>query len=311
MSEGGIGFPPSYPAPSELSVGEHRHRVARVAVDQACARDRPGAVAVAHVVDRLVEQELVARVERQWQLQLVVVLQVRDCDSDECQTALFDQRRGRSEKAARDGEHGFRVRGRLRERVRACGACEVVEPEPEHDGPADPAGFPHPARDAVDKRDDVGIDVLEPAASTRPLRADRAPALPRPHRTRVEIVRQRVQVAPGGTTSNPSGFATALATLARNFVRATPTVIGSPTRSRTSRRSRSAIFTGAPKARSIPLTSRNASSIDRPSTRGDVSPKSSNPAQLASTYAEKRGLTTTACRHRARARRSLIAVRTP
>ena len=33
----------------------------------------------------------------------------------------------------------------------------------------------------------------------------------------------------GGTTSRPSGFDTALATLARNFVRATPTEIGSPT----------------------------------------------------------------------------------
>ena len=42
----------------------------------------------------------------------------------------------------------------------------------------------------------------------------------------------------GGTTSRPSGFATPLATLARNFVRATPTVIASPTRSSTSRRSR-------------------------------------------------------------------------
>ena len=37
----------------------------------------------------------------------------------------------------------------------------------------------------------------------------------------------------GGTTSNPSGLATALATFARNFVRATPTVMGKPTRSRT------------------------------------------------------------------------------
>ena len=40
--------------------------------------------------------------------------------------------------------------------------------------------------------------------------------------------------APSGTTSSPSGFATPLATFARNFVRATPTVIGSPTSSRTS-----------------------------------------------------------------------------
>ena len=48
----------------------------------------------------------------------------------------------------------------------------------------------------------------------------------------------------GGTTSSPSGLATPLATLARNLVRATPTVIGRPTRSRTSRRSRAAISVG-------------------------------------------------------------------
>ncbi len=39
----------------------------------------------------------------------------------------------------------------------------------------------------------------------------------------------------GGTTSRPSGLATPLATLARNLVRAMPTVIGSPTRSSTAR----------------------------------------------------------------------------
>ena len=56
----------------------------------------------------------------------------------------------------------------------------------------------------------------------------------------------------GGTTRSPSGFATALATLARNFVRATPTVIGRPTRSRTSRRSLAAISTGLPASRFHP-----------------------------------------------------------
>ena len=50
----------------------------------------------------------------------------------------------------------------------------------------------------------------------------------------------------GATTRRPFGFATPLATLARNFVRATPTVIGSPTRSCTSRRSRAAISAGVP-----------------------------------------------------------------
>ena len=56
----------------------------------------------------------------------------------------------------------------------------------------------------------------------------------------------------GGTTSRPSGFATPLATLARNFVRATPTVIGRPTRSSTLRFSRSAISLGSPASRSHP-----------------------------------------------------------
>jgi hypothetical protein len=86
----------------------------------------------------------------------------------------------------------------------------------------------------------------------------------------------------GGTLSNPFGFATALATLARNFVRAIPTVIGSPTSSCTFRRSRSAITMGGPASRSRPRTSRNASSIEMPSTSGVVSSKTANTALLAS-----------------------------
>ena len=50
----------------------------------------------------------------------------------------------------------------------------------------------------------------------------------------------------GGTTSRPFGFATALATFARNFVRAIPTVIGRPTSSRTRSRNRAAICGGCP-----------------------------------------------------------------
>ena len=85
----------------------------------------------------------------------------------------------------------------------------------------------------------------------------------------------------GGTSSSPSGFATPLATLARNFVRATPTVIGSPTSSRTRARSRAAISTGAPAIRPIPRTSMNASSIESPSTNGAVSSKTAKTALLA------------------------------
>ena len=106
-------------------------------------------------------------------------------------------------------------------------------------------------------------------------------------------------------------MATPLATLARNFVRATPTVIGSPTRSRTSRRSRAAISAGVPAIRRRPPTSRNASSIEMPSTSGVVSRNTSNTALLAAVYADIRGGTTTALGHSRRACRPPIAVRTP
>ena len=52
---------------------------------------------------------------------------------------------------------------------------------------------------------------------------------------------------PVGTISSPSGFATALATFARNFVHASPTVIASPTSARTSDRNRWPISSGVPK----------------------------------------------------------------
>ena len=115
----------------------------------------------------------------------------------------------------------------------------------------------------------------------------------------------------GGTTRRPSGFATALATLARNFVRAIPTVIGSPTSSSTLRRSLAAIASGGPASRSSPRTSRNASSMESPSTSGVVSSNNAKTALLASEYALIRGGTTIACGHSCRARRPPMAVRTP
>ena len=106
-------------------------------------------------------------------------------------------------------------------------------------------------------------------------------------------------------------MATPLATLARNFVRAMPTVIGSPTSSRTRRRSRAAISRGDPAIRRMPRTSRNASSIEMPSTSGVVSSKISNTALLASEYAYIRGGTTIASRAEPPRLRPPIAVRTP
>ena len=99
----------------------------------------------------------------------------------------------------------------------------------------------------------------------------RAVTAPTPHSRSTGSGWRNVSSASGGTTSRPSGLATALATLARNLVRATPTVIGSPTRSRTSRRSATAISVGVPETLRRPPTSRNASSIDSPSTSGVVS----------------------------------------
>ena len=106
-------------------------------------------------------------------------------------------------------------------------------------------------------------------------------------------------------------MATPLATLARNFVRATPTVTGRPTFSSTSRRSRTAISVGVPEIRRSPPTSRNASSIDRPSTNGVVSSNTRNIALLASLYASIRGRTTTACGQSRRASAPPIGVRMP
>ena len=87
--------------------------------------------------------------------------------------------------------------------------------------------------------------------------------------------------SPAGTTSSPSGLAVWLAILARCLVVATPTVIGSPTSSRTRARSVSAICRGVPAKCSIPRTSRNASSIEIPSTTGDMSSNTANTSLLA------------------------------
>ena len=51
---------------------------------------------------------------------------------------------------------------------------------------------------------------------------------PTPHSRSTGSACRNASSRSGGTTSRPSGFATPLATLARNFVRAMPTVIGSP-----------------------------------------------------------------------------------
>ena len=79
------------------------------------------------------------------------VVEVRDRDSDECQAALLDQRRGDREQPSCGRQDLVRARGRMRQRVRAARPGEVVEAQTEHDGAADSTRSSHPARDAVDE----------------------------------------------------------------------------------------------------------------------------------------------------------------
>ena len=320
-----------------------------------------------NVVDGAVERRHTAALKRQRQLNRAVVVEVRQREPDERDAALLDHRHRRDEQLAAHDQDRARLDGRLEQRVRARGAREVVEAEPQRDRAACAARLAQPQRQPVDDGDQHLVEramALRRAPAKRVLRPHRAAPAARADAARVIVVRERVEVAagraaehldqlhlgqlghlsdggdpalvqlargdrpnapepldrqrvqevelsPGGTTSSPSGFATALATLARNFVQATPTVTGSPTCSRTRRRSLFAISVGVPAKRSSPRTSRKASSIDSFSTSGEVSSNTSSIALLASTYADKRGWTTIALGHRRRARCPPMALRTP
>ena len=99
---------------------------------------------------------------------------------------------------------------------------------------------------------------------------------PTPHSRSTGSGSRNASSRSGSTTSSPSGLLTALATLARNLVRATPTEMASPTSARTRSRNRTAICSGVPAMRRRPPTSRNASSMESPSTSGVVSRKIAN-----------------------------------
>ena len=125
------------------------------------------------------------------------------------------------------------------------------------------------------------------AASSPTVRMPRACSFaavtaPTPHTRSTGSGCKKASSPPGATTSSPSGLATPLATLARNLVGVTPTVMGSPTRSRTAARRPAAMVAGDPATRPRPPTSRNASSIEIPSTTGEVSWNTSNTPRLAS-----------------------------
>ena len=115
----------------------------------------------------------------------------------------------------------------------------------------------------------------------------------------------------GGTSRMPSGFARWDASFATNFVPASPTEAGRPVRSRTRSRIARAISTGGPKSRTVPATSRNASSMLSGSTSGVNSWKTAITVFDALRYFAYTGSTSTSCGQSCFARATGMAERTP
>ena len=94
----------------------------------------------------------------------------------------------------------LRLAGRLRQRVRAGRAREVVEAQAQDDGATDPPALAQPAAQAVDQPDERRVDRrprLRPPAD-RALRPDRAAPDADPHPPRIAVVGEGVELAPGG-----------------------------------------------------------------------------------------------------------------
>jgi uncharacterized Zn-finger protein len=135
---------------------------------------------------------------------------------------------------------------------------------------------------------------------------------PTPHSRATESGARKARSSPGGTTRRPSGFAWSDPIFATNFTDATPADAGSRSSSRMRWRSPWAITAGSPKSARDPVTSRKASSSDSGSMRSVTDAKISCSRSLASTYAAKRGRTTTASRGASRSACAIgIALRTP
>ena len=145
---------------SAVVVGKQRHRQPGRPAEQHGARDRGRAEAGADLVERAVQHRAVVALERQAELAREIVVEIGDRDADQRQAALLDRRPRRGEQAARDGEDDLGLRGRVPERVRARRAREVREAQAEHDGPPDAPRCAQPARDAVDERDEIGVELL-------------------------------------------------------------------------------------------------------------------------------------------------------
>ena len=88
--------------------------------------------------------------------------------------------------------------------MRARRAREVVEAEAKHDRASSPPSRAHPSRHAVDERDERRVDLLRRRrrAAERPLGPDRPASAASAHPSRVPVVREGVEMAPGRATEH-------------------------------------------------------------------------------------------------------------
>ena len=210
--------------------------------------------------------------------------------------------------------------------VRARRAARARDWAPDR---APPHARPHPSRVTV-VRERVQLAARRPAersrsASPRPAArpgrrwsiADCAQLLRghlhRPPRALDRQRKKEVQLSVGGTTQQPVGLGGWAGDLREELGPGDPTEIARPTSRQHSRyEAGMAISLGGPRRPARrPPTSRNASSMEMPSTSGVVSAKMPKTARLASEYASNRGRTTIASGHSRNACRPPMAFCTP
>ena len=123
--------------------------------------------------------------------------------------------------------------------------------------------------------------------------------------------RQEARSSPSGTTTRPSGLRRSEAILATSRLLATPTEIVSPTSSWTARLMPRAASSPTPSSASVPVRSRNASSIESGSTSGEKRSRMAITCFVAAEYFWPLTGTKIASGHSAPAVRSGIAERMP
>src|SRR6266511_5841382 len=140
------------------SIGKQRHDKPLVAAQQHSARHSRRSEALSHLVERRVEGIAAVTVERERQLEWTVVIEVRDCYADECETQPLDHRHRRRQQPSHRLQDRVGMRGRVGQGVRTSRTREVVEAQTEHNRAADPPRRAHPPRDAVDEPHDDRVD---------------------------------------------------------------------------------------------------------------------------------------------------------